>query len=408
LQRAPPGRLCADSRNSSTCRSGGSKASREPLARHRPAPPICSTPRGRLTCAAPQSGPIIPAVNLRHHEAARPPNGCAPPIDDAMDIHGGKAVIDGPQNYMGNLYRLGAGRQSPWRAPISSPRNLIIFGQGRRSVRIRISLEERNALRRAGSRQRPSTRSTRPFWKHIGHSVTHAVPRLGPKLERRRVCARPRTAGSPRTGFYRQPLALFVGPFALCADMALLTPRRRAEAQGDCCRRGFGDILSELYLLSAVLKRWQDEGPSAGGFCRHWNGAWQRDSRPSRTAFAEILANLPNRFVAVVLKIPDPAIWRPPPRSGPFRSVQFTNGGASSFWSRRRRREPADAEPVLCRGRPRAVAPAGEGVPAGHRRRGYRQAHARRPHPANWREAVEARCPSHPKAEGYQLAGGAA
>ena len=24
-------------------------------------------------------------------------------VDDAMDIHGGKAVIDGPQNYLGNL-----------------------------------------------------------------------------------------------------------------------------------------------------------------------------------------------------------------------------------------------------------------------------------------------------------------
>jgi len=31
-------------------------------------------------------------------------------IDDAMDIHGGKAVIDGPQNYLGNLYRSVPGR----------------------------------------------------------------------------------------------------------------------------------------------------------------------------------------------------------------------------------------------------------------------------------------------------------
>jgi alkylation response protein AidB-like acyl-CoA dehydrogenase len=31
-------------------------------------------------------------------------------IDDAMDIHGGKAVIDGPQNYLGRSLSLGAGR----------------------------------------------------------------------------------------------------------------------------------------------------------------------------------------------------------------------------------------------------------------------------------------------------------
>jgi len=64
----------------------------------------------------------------------------------------------------------------------------------------------------------------------------------------------------------------------------------------------FGDILSELYLLSAAARRWQDEGRQkedlavleycmAAGF------------KTIENRFAEILANLPNRFVAAILKL---------------------------------------------------------------------------------------------------------
>ena len=63
----------------------------------------------------------------------------------------------------------------------------------------------------------------------------------------------------------------------------------------------FGDILSELYLLSAALKRWQDEGRQQADFAAlEWCMASGFKTIENR--FAEILANLPNRFVAVVLK----------------------------------------------------------------------------------------------------------
>ena len=63
----------------------------------------------------------------------------------------------------------------------------------------------------------------------------------------------------------------------------------------------FGDILSELYLLSAALKRWQDEGRQQADFAAlEWCMATGFKTIENR--FAEILANLPNRFVAVILK----------------------------------------------------------------------------------------------------------
>jgi acyl-CoA dehydrogenase len=63
----------------------------------------------------------------------------------------------------------------------------------------------------------------------------------------------------------------------------------------------FGDILSELFLLSAALKRWQDEGRQQADLpALEWCMASGFKTIENR--FAEILANLPNRFVAVILK----------------------------------------------------------------------------------------------------------
>jgi acyl-CoA dehydrogenase len=110
-------------------------------------------------------------------------------------------------------------------------------------------------------------------------------------------------APAPEAGqansFYRQ-LSRYSAAFALCADMALLTLGGALKRKEMISAR-FGDILSELYLLSAALKRWEEEGRQAEDFAAlEWCMA--TGLRTIENRFAEILANLPNRFVAVVLK----------------------------------------------------------------------------------------------------------
>jgi acyl-CoA dehydrogenase len=101
------------------------------------------------------------------------------------------------------------------------------------------------------------------------------------------------------TEFYRQ-LSRYSSAFALCADMALLTLGGALKRKEMLSAR-FGDILSELYLLSAALKRWQDEGRQPADFAAlEWCMASGFKTIENR--FAEILANLPNRFVGVILK----------------------------------------------------------------------------------------------------------
>jgi acyl-CoA dehydrogenase len=246
----------------------------------------------RLTCAA---------LNQGHHPAVisgimklQATERMRVAIDDAMDIHAGKAVIDGPQNYMGSLYRSVPVGITVEGANILT-RNLIVFGQG--AIRAHpFMLDEMNAL---GERDPAKALDAfdKVFWKHIGHSIATLFRAWGRSWTGGAFVAVP-DAGQA-TGFYRQ-LSRYSAGFALCADMALLTLGGALKRKEMLSAR-FGDILSEMYLLSAALKRWHDEGRQPADFAAlEWCMA--SGFRTIETSFAEILANLPNRFIAAVLK----------------------------------------------------------------------------------------------------------
>src|ERR1700754_2310688 len=246
----------------------------------------------RLTCAALNQGhhPAVISGIMKLHATER----MRIVIDDAMDIHGGKAVIDGPQNYLGSLYRAVPVGITVEGANILT-RNLIVFGQG--AVRAHpYLLDEMNALR-DGARARGLDAFDKAFWKHVGHSFKTLFRAWG-RAWTGGIWVNAPDAG-PATPFYRQ-LSRYSAAFALCADMALLTLGGALKRKEMLSAR-FGDVLSELYLLSAALKRWQDEGRQQADFAAlEWCMATGFKTIENR--FAEILSNLPNRFVAVILK----------------------------------------------------------------------------------------------------------
>jgi acyl-CoA dehydrogenase len=246
----------------------------------------------RLTCAALNEGHhpavISGIMKLQATERMRIV------IDDAMDIHGGKAIIDGPQNYLGNLYRSVPVGITVEGANILT-RNLIVFGQG--AIRAHpYLLEEMNALR-DDDRERGLDAFDRAFWKHVGHTFANLFRGWGRSWSFGLFAPAPDAGDATR--FYRQ-LSRYAAGFALAADLALLTLGGALKRKEMLSAR-FGDILSELYLLSGALKRWQDEGRQRDDFAAlEWcmaNGFRTIESR-----LAEICANLPNRFVGALLK----------------------------------------------------------------------------------------------------------
>jgi acyl-CoA dehydrogenase len=263
----------------------------EPLARIAGTAYLLDAAR-RLTCAALNHGhhPVVISGIMKLQATER----MRIAIDDAMDIHGGKAVIDGPQNYMGNLYRSVPVGITVEGANILT-RNLIVFGQG--AIRAHpYLLDEMNALGDQ-DRARGLDAFDRAFWKHVAHSVTTLFRAWGRSWSGGAFAPAPEAGAA--TGFYRQ-LSRYSSAFALCADMALLTLGGALKRKEMLSAR-FGDILSELYLLSAALKRWEVEGRQVADFAvLQWCMAQGFKTIESR--FAEILANFPNRLVAGVLK----------------------------------------------------------------------------------------------------------
>ncbi|GMV61846.1 MAG: acyl-CoA dehydrogenase [Parvibaculum sp.] len=246
----------------------------------------------RLTCAGLDSGlklAVISAIMKAHAT-----DQMRQAVNDAMDVHAGKAVIDGPSNYLGNLYRAVPVGITVEGANILT-RNLIIFGQG--AIRAHpYLLKEMNALEEE-DRELALTRFDEAFWAHVGHGLKTAGRAWIRNWSGGLISPSPK-AGKARP-YYRQ-LSRAAASFALLSDFALLTLGGALKRKEMLSAR-LGDILSELYFLSAVLKRWEDDGRQTEDLpllaYSMEEGLATIDRR-----FAELFANLPNRFAAGLCK----------------------------------------------------------------------------------------------------------
>jgi acyl-CoA dehydrogenase len=246
----------------------------------------------RLTCAAIDHGhkPAVITAVMKQQATERLRVAC----NDAMDIHGGKAVQEGPLNYLGSFYRAVPIGITVEGANIVT-RSLIQFGQG--AIRSHPFLLKEITALEDSDRSRGLETFDQLFWAHVGHSFANAA-RAFLHAWTGAVFAHAPEAGKARP-FYRA-LGRYASAFALAVDMALLTMSAALKRREMVSAR-FGDILSELYLLCAVLKRWHDEGSERSDLPLV---AWCME-----TGFAviesrldEILSNLPNRPVAWLLR----------------------------------------------------------------------------------------------------------
>lgn len=215
-------------------------------------------------------------------------------VTDAMDIHGGKAIIDGPHNYLGDLYRSVPIGITVEGANILT-RNLIVFGQG--AIRAHpYLLQEMSALQEP-DQEKALDKFDDVFWKHAGHSAMTLLRAFVRSWSGGLLSPAPNAGAA--TKFYRQ-LSRYAACFALTADMALLTMGGALKRKEMLSAR-LGDILSELYLLSGALKRWHDEGRRDSDLpLLAWSVADGLKTIDLR--FQQVLANFPNRPIAWFLK----------------------------------------------------------------------------------------------------------
>jgi acyl-CoA dehydrogenase len=247
----------------------------------------------RLTCAALDQGhqPAVITAIMKSQATDR----LRVVANDAMDVHGGKGIQEGPLNYLSSFYRAVPIGITVEGANIVT-RSLIQFGQG--AIRSHpFLLAEMSALEDA-DRERALTEFDRVLWRHVGHSLGNAWRAFIRAWSGSLLAPAPLAGAASR--FYR-PLGRYASAFALAADLALLSLGGGLKRQEMISGR-FGDIISELYLLSAVLKRWEDEGRQEADlplveWCMHSGFA------TIETRLDEILANFSNRPVAWLLRL---------------------------------------------------------------------------------------------------------
>ena len=246
----------------------------------------------RMTCAALDDGhhPAVVTAIMKGQATER----MRVAVSDAMDVHGGKAIMEGPLNYLGSLYR-GVPIAITVEGANIVTRALIQFGQG--AIRCHpYLLKEMQALEDT-DRARGLDAFDQAFWGHVGHSLANAMRAWGRAWTGGLIAPAP-DAGAA-TPFYRQ-LSRHAAAFALAVDLSLLTLGGALKRKEMISAR-FGDILSELYLSSAALKRWNDEGRQADDlpllqYCLEASLA------TIEVRFDEIIANFPVRPAAWLLR----------------------------------------------------------------------------------------------------------
>jgi acyl-CoA dehydrogenase len=216
-------------------------------------------------------------------------------INDAMDVHGGKAVIEGPRNYMGSQYRAIPVGITVEGANILT-RSLMVFGQGA----IRAHPYMLSEILAIGDEDRAQGLADfdAVFWKHVAHAIRTGLRAWGRSWTGGAFAPAPDAGRATR--FYRQ-MGRYSAAFALTSDIALLTLggelKRREMLSGR-----LGDILSELYFLSGALKRWEDEGRQDADFpLLQW--CLESGFATIEQRFDEVFANLPNRLAGWLLRI---------------------------------------------------------------------------------------------------------
>jgi acyl-CoA dehydrogenase len=211
-------------------------------------------------------------------------------LNDAMDIHGGKGICMGPNNYLGRAYQ-----QIPIAITVEGAniltRSLIIFGQG--AIRCHPWVLKEMKAAHADS----IDQFDEAFWGHIKFTVSNAARSLWLGITGGLGIPAP---ACPETKRFYQQMTRFSSAFALLADVSMFVIGGSLKRKEKLSAR-LGDVLSHLYLASCALKFYDERGQ-------------QKDELPLlkwalydcafkiQVAMDGIIKNFPNRFVAFVLR----------------------------------------------------------------------------------------------------------
>lgn len=226
--------------------------------------------------------PAVLSAIVKYHCTHRAQRG----IIDAMDIVGGKGICLGPSNFVARSYQ-----GSPIAITVEGAniltRSMIIYGQG--AIRCHPYVLDEIAAARDNNLHD----FDRALFGHIGHVVSNTLRSLWLGITNGRLSNSPTNDETRR---YYQQINRLSANMALLSDVSMgvlggsLKRRERISAR-------LGDILSHIFLASAVLKRYEDEGRHTADLpLVHWSV--KECLYQAENAIDELLRNFPSRMIA--------------------------------------------------------------------------------------------------------------
>jgi acyl-CoA dehydrogenase len=212
-----------------------------------------------------------------------------------MDVHGGKGICLGPNNYLGRAYQ-----QVPIGITVEGAniltRTMMIFGQG--AIRCHPYVLKEIAAAAESDPVKASDEFDKAFWGHAAFVISNLARALFGGLTGARLFSVP---GAPELSPYYRQLTRMCAGFAFASDVAMLVLGGNLKRKEKLSGR-LGDILSQLYLASAVLKRFEDEGRQKADLpLVHW--ALKDALHGTQEAFYGVFENFPNRAVAFAMRL---------------------------------------------------------------------------------------------------------
>ena len=216
-------------------------------------------------------------------------------ITHAMDVHGGKGIIMGPNNYLGRSWQGAPIFITVEGANILS-RNLMIFGQG--AIRCHPFVLKEMALAGRQDHDRAVVEFDGLLMQHIGFAFRNAASTLVLNLGLGHFESVP---GDRLSQGYFRALNRQAAAFALLADLSMMLLGGELKRRERLSAR-LGDVLSNMYLASAALKRYNDlDSPEYMKPLFTW--AMEESLGHGERAMDELLNNFPNKVLGCLLRV---------------------------------------------------------------------------------------------------------
>jgi acyl-CoA dehydrogenase len=216
-------------------------------------------------------------------------------VNDSMDVHGGKGICLGPNNYLGRAYQ-GVPISITVEGANILTRNMMIFGQGAMRCHPYV-LKEIYASQMKDQEEQLEAFDDAVFG-HIRFAISNTFRSIWFSLSGGRFNSAP---FKDETAKYYRSMQGYSANLALLTDVSMgvlggsLKRRERLSAR-------LGDILSYLYLGSAVMKRFDEQGRNHDDLpFVHW--AMQDCLSKLEESLDNFLRNFPNPAIGAAMRV---------------------------------------------------------------------------------------------------------